>query len=428
LRRRESARQAALIDSLPANIALLDACGVVIAVNAAWRLFADERGARDFDYGVGANYLSICERTQGDDARVASQVAGGIRNVLSGSTRHFSLEYPCHTPSTQAWFLLTVTPLDAERPERGAVVMHLDITERKLGEESLRRFAVAMRAIEDAVFLVDRTTMRIVYVNDAACRLQMQTRQELLATEPWVLASMSRTALEEVYDDLIAGVGSVNAVEVERRHPNGSQVWLEVRRQAQRAGELTTVVTLVRDITQRKEAQIRFAHLHRVYAMLSGINTLIVRVRDRDELFRGACRVAVDEGGFPMSWIGVVDRQLARVVPVASAGIDKEFFAVIEERLALHGEPQIGESLTSRAVREKRNVVCNDLQNDPKMVPGARHVLRVSHSMAIFPLLVAEEVVGELFLYARELGFFHADRVRHRSPGEAEEARLSRLL
>src|SRR5207244_349291 len=44
----------------------------------------------------------------------------------------------------------------------------------------------------------------------------------------------------------------------------------------------------------RSEA--RILYLSRVYMLLSGINALIVRVRDRDELFARACRIAVDQG------------------------------------------------------------------------------------------------------------------------------------
>ncbi len=113
-----------------------------------------------------------------------------------------------------------------------------------------------------------------------------------------------------------------------------------------------------------------------------------------------------------MSWIGSVDRQLARVVPVASAGLDPEFSAVIEAGLALHDEPRAGESLISRAVREKRHVVANDLHNDSKMIPGGRQVLRASRSVAILPLIVAGEVVGVLFLCAREPGFFHTGEMQ----------------
>ncbi|MEZ5590779.1 MAG: hypothetical protein R3F53_08755 [Gammaproteobacteria bacterium] len=39
-----------------------------------------------------------------------------------------------------------------------------------------------------------------------------------------------------------------------------------------------------RDITERKQAERKIQRLNRMYAMLSGINALIVRVRDQQEL------------------------------------------------------------------------------------------------------------------------------------------------
>src|SRR5437763_15998238 len=77
---------------------------------------------------------------------------------------------------------------------------------------------------------------------------------------------------------------------------------------------------IIRDISARKEAEARIHRLHRVYAVLSGINALIVRVSDREELFRGACRIAIEAGQFPMAWIGVVDREIKRVEQVAWGG------------------------------------------------------------------------------------------------------------
>jgi PAS domain-containing protein len=74
---------------------------------------------------------------------------------------------------------LIVTPLD-EYPQ-GAVVMHVDITEEKRGEQSLRRFAAAMDATMDAIYLIDRAKMEFIHFNDAACRMQHKTREEVFA-------------------------------------------------------------------------------------------------------------------------------------------------------------------------------------------------------------------------------------------------------
>jgi CheY-like chemotaxis protein len=53
------------------------------------------------------------------------------------------------------------------------------------------------------------------------------------------------------------------------------------------------VEELQQEIDERKQADARIRQLNRVYAVLSGINSLIVRVATRDELCKGACRLAV---------------------------------------------------------------------------------------------------------------------------------------
>ena len=73
--------------------------------------------------------------------------------------------------------------------------------------------------------------------------------------------------------------------------------------------------------------------LNRVYATLSGINALIVRVRSREELFREACRIAIDSGRFKLAWIGVVDPAAQNILPVASAGDSAESRVILEARI-----------------------------------------------------------------------------------------------
>jgi PAS domain-containing protein len=96
------------------------------------------------DLGVGQIYLEVCERARGDCAEEAQAAATGIRRVLQGEARDFGVEYPCHSPTEARWFHLTVTPVRADR-RAGAVVMHVDITERKRAEEAARRSQTRLR-------------------------------------------------------------------------------------------------------------------------------------------------------------------------------------------------------------------------------------------------------------------------------------------
>jgi PAS domain S-box-containing protein len=128
----------AVIDSLPSHVAVLDGRGRIIAVNRAWETFGRENAAgQSASPGLGANYLDVCHGAVGAEVGDARRVAAGIKSVLAGECERFTFEYPCHSPTEQRWFLLSVTPL-AHR-HQGAVVTHISISPRKLAEQELSR-------------------------------------------------------------------------------------------------------------------------------------------------------------------------------------------------------------------------------------------------------------------------------------------------
>lgn len=132
----EGSRQAALLDALPANIALLDSSSIILSVNSPWKKFGAANALISPDHAVGVNYFDVCEAATGPGAEHAAQAAAGIRAVLAGKTDNFSLEYPCHSPTVRRWFQMRVTPLADDQLD-GAVVMHLDITEKREAEREI---------------------------------------------------------------------------------------------------------------------------------------------------------------------------------------------------------------------------------------------------------------------------------------------------
>ena len=106
------------------------------------------------------------------------------------------------------------------------------------------------------------------------------------------------------------GIGHQVSIALER-------AWLHEKMEhlvAQRTAALTTEISL------RKEYEARIVRLNRIYSVLSGINTAIVRVREIQELFDDACRIAVDHGRFVFSWIGMFDLQTRNVTPDGKGG------------------------------------------------------------------------------------------------------------
>lgn len=119
----------ATIDALSQQIAVLDADGRILAVNKAWRDFAQENGASPDTIWEGCNYLGICECADGPDRSDAAEVARLIRDVAQGKRKYGSWQYPCHSPTKERWFMVKVTRID-ELESRLVVVWHDDITDR----------------------------------------------------------------------------------------------------------------------------------------------------------------------------------------------------------------------------------------------------------------------------------------------------------
>ena len=254
LRYIEAEKQASILNALPAHIALLDADGFIVSVNQAWKRFADKNAMHGPGHAVGLNYVDVCDNARGDHSAEAHQVADAIRAVLLGTAKSFSIEYPCDSPSEQRWFQMMVTPL-AENRTRGAVVMHLDISARKRGEEDLLRFRLAMDTSGDAITLIQRSTMRFIDVNTTACAMFGYTREELLQIGPASLVSVTTEQLAQLYDGVIAADGDDVPVESVVRRKDGSTLEVEIRRHAQKSGDDWIIVGVARDITQRKRME-----------------------------------------------------------------------------------------------------------------------------------------------------------------------------
>src|SRR5690606_4647493 len=108
--------------------------GTVVAVNEAWRRFAEENGYEGEDGGLGANYLAVSTTPDSRD------VADGIRRLLAGEATEFTAEYPCHGPHEQRWLLLRVTRFESPEGAR-LVTAHENVTEMKRAQEVLRQNA-----------------------------------------------------------------------------------------------------------------------------------------------------------------------------------------------------------------------------------------------------------------------------------------------
>jgi diguanylate cyclase (GGDEF)-like protein len=163
--------------------------------------------------------------------------------------------------------------------------------------------------------------------------------------------------------------------------------------------------------TEQRRAEIRIKRLTRVYTVLSQINALIVRVRNRKELFRETCRIAVDAGAFRMAWIGVVDSQTLEGKVLAWCGGEEGFVDKI--RLTAGDGTPYGEQLACGAQRPFQPAICNDVSADLHAGELREELLRRGYrSFGCFPLTVAGRAEGVIALFSGEPNAFDEQETR----------------
>jgi diguanylate cyclase (GGDEF)-like protein len=162
------------------------------------------------------------------------------------------------------------------------------------------------------------------------------------------------------------------------------------------------------DRGNRRRAEDKLKRLDRLNAMVSGITTLGVRVRDRAELFNSSCSIAVEQGEFEMAWIALVEGHEERIVPVAWAGLDEPAMLAIKAHFLGDEGTVAGKTLAAQAIKEKAAVVSNDVRNDARLIFGKMHAAAGVRSIAVLPLIVSDKAIGAFTLYTSKPEYFDA--------------------
>jgi PAS domain S-box-containing protein len=167
----------------------------------------------------------------------------------------------------------------------------------------------------------------------------------------------------------------------------------------------TVHISIVRDVSGRRNVDARVRHLNRLLHTILEINQLIVRTDERNTLLGGACQILVEHGGFALVWVGLADRETGRVAPVARAGHDAGYLDEVEVRC---DDSPLGRGPVGTAIRSGRRTVVTEVAADPRMEPWRERLLaRGVREVAAFPLRSADSVVGALTIYSNapdELG------------------------
>jgi len=240
----------ATLDSLNAHIAVLDDQGSIVAVNQPWRRFAaSEGGHGDF---IGASYVAVC-RAAADS--FATQAAAGLQEILASTRAEYVLEYPCHSPSTQRWFLMRATRYAGSGRLR-VVVSHEDVTERHTAQEQLLIQARLLDEVDVSVIATDPDRMCTSW-NRGAEQLYGWTAQEaigrplaevvLVASEPGRAESLIERLRDEGRWD--------GQIELRRRDGSAFPAYVRTTVMRDREGAVTGLIGVSMDASERLESE-----------------------------------------------------------------------------------------------------------------------------------------------------------------------------
>lgn len=280
----------AILDAIPASVAVLDRNGTITAVNASWRRLGSEPcpapGHIASGMSVGANLLA--------EGRAGAHFGAGIRAVLEGREPEFSVDYACHSPRQQRWFRVTAMPVGQDGPD-GAVVTQTDITERMVAEERLRIAAIAHECL-DGIVVMDGA-QKILWVNRAFTNITGLAQQEAVGKHSALLKKYfcSTSIYEHAWNEVDRS-GSWRGETMLQRHGSGETYHAK--------GTLTKVVDVAArsnhyvahftdtTVTQQQEAQrllneaayrktlVREVH-HRIKNNLQGITGILRQFADQ---------------------------------------------------------------------------------------------------------------------------------------------------
>jgi PAS domain S-box-containing protein len=139
----------AILNSLPADIAVLNADGTIRAINEEWQRCAETNDVPPACFlNTGANYLEVYKRAADSGLSDAHKALGGIQDVLTRKVQSYRMQYSYHLATEKRWLEMLVAPLVGVT-SGGVVITHTDITDRKRAEDNTREALQQLQLITD---------------------------------------------------------------------------------------------------------------------------------------------------------------------------------------------------------------------------------------------------------------------------------------
>jgi len=257
----------------------------------------------------------------------------------------------------------------------------------------------------DAIFAKDKAGRYLLFNRETA-RLIGKRTSEAIGFDDTALFPPEQAAMIRANDIQVIAALQVKTYEETIATVDGVRTFLAIKGPLRdESGEVIGIFGISRDITERKNTELKIQRLGQFYAALSGCSQAVVRCTCEAELFPEICRCAVQFGGLKMAWIGLADPVSLNVLPVASFGSTADYLDGIE--VSCDANNVLGRGATGTAIRELRPVWVQDYLNDPITAPWHEQCVRAGwRSSAALPLTRNGVAIGALMLFSDEINAF----------------------
>jgi PAS domain S-box-containing protein len=152
---------------------------------------------------------------------------------------------------------------DLEGQFIGYVGKIYDVTEKRIGDEALNRYKLLSQHAKDLILFVD-TNGQIIEANEAAVKAYGYTQEELLNLTVFDLRRRDDVAIGQLYEAGIKGI-TFEAVHFRK---NGSSFPVEVSSKSTIIDGKKVILSIIRNISERKEAEKEVLESQRRYDSL----------------------------------------------------------------------------------------------------------------------------------------------------------------
>lgn len=273
-------------------------------------------------------------------------------------------------------------------------------TQKQLTEKEYQYTSLFNQALE-SIAIFDNAG-NIIDVNESLCKLTGFTKEELLHKHAEDLVETENLKNIPIDYD-VKPVGHVMITPRRLRKKSGGFADVEVSRKQIADNR---ILTIGRDISERKKSEAEIIKLSRLNELKSSINELMLKSSDKEEIYRETCRIAVEYGKFRMAWVGYYNEEEFRVMPFASSGHEDGYLKDVlltttKRKITIDGPVE-------RSLRSKKVAHCNDIATDPCMQTWKNEALKRGFGSCVsLPVIVDNSIEAFILLYMQDAFFFN---------------------